>query len=141
MIENDSVAVIAMCYAVSLLALLEESFDQSSTFQCLVLPLWLFPLKLNIIHQQELLHASANKTMNSSCRDVWTEYDEMNRESFRKIEENKVYTSKTILDLLRFVAPKTMQRAETHFSHGIADNLDDPTYDHYKYWSNPLETK
>lgn len=134
-------AVIAICFVVTLLALLKEIFYQLSTFQCLVLPLWLFTLKLNIIHQQELLHGSATETVNSSCRGVWTEYDEMDRESFRKIAENKVYTSKTILDLLRFVAPKTMQRAETHFSHGIADNLDDPKYEHYKYWSNPLETK
>ncbi|XP_065866789.1 putative phospholipid:diacylglycerol acyltransferase 2 isoform X2 [Euphorbia lathyris] len=33
------------------------------------------------------------------------------------------------------------KRAEAHFSHGIADNLDDPKYKHYKYWSNPLETR
>ncbi|KAL9416370.1 hypothetical protein AB3S75_039545 [Citrus x aurantiifolia] len=97
--------------------------------------------QIPILNSKELLHGSATETVNSSCRGVWTEYDEMDRESFRKIAENKVYTSKTILDLLRFVAPKTMQRAETHFSHGIADNLDDPKYEHYKYWSNPLETK
>ncbi|TKY67127.1 putative phospholipid:diacylglycerol acyltransferase 2 [Spatholobus suberectus] len=34
-----------------------------------------------------------------------------------------------------------MKRGEAHFSHGIAENLDDPKYAHYKYWSNPLETK
>jgi hypothetical protein len=34
-----------------------------------------------------------------------------------------------------------MQRGNVHFSYGIADNLDDPKYQHYKYWSNPLETK
>jgi hypothetical protein len=34
-----------------------------------------------------------------------------------------------------------MQRGSVHFSYGIADNLDDPKYQHYKYWSNPLETK
>lgn len=79
--------------------------------------------------------------MNSSCGEVWTEYDEMSRESIRKVAENKVYTTKTLFDLLRFVAPKMMRRAEAHFSHGIADNIDDPKYAHYKYWSNPLETK
>jgi len=34
-----------------------------------------------------------------------------------------------------------MQRGSAHFSYGIADDLDDPKYQHYKYWSNPLETK
>ncbi|KAJ8563492.1 hypothetical protein K7X08_031944 [Anisodus acutangulus] len=38
---------------------------------------------------------------------------------------------------LSFIDPK---RAEAHFSHGIAENLEDPKYSHYKYWSNPLET-
>ena len=72
---------------------------------------------------------------------AWTEYDEMSRESIQKVAANKAYTTRTLLDLLRFVAPKMMRRAETHFSHGIADNLDDPKYSHYKYWSNPLEMK
>lgn len=70
-----------------------------------------------------------------------TEYDEISRESIKRIAESKAYTAQNAFDLLRFVAPKLMQRAEAHFSHGIADNLDDPKYDHYKYWSNPLETK
>ena len=65
----------------------------------------------------------------------------MSRDSIRKIAENKAYTARTFLDLLRFAAPKMMQRAEAQFSHGIADDLDDPKYAHYKYWSNPLETK
>ncbi|KAJ4724968.1 Phospholipid:diacylglycerol acyltransferase 1 [Melia azedarach] len=90
---------------------------------------------------KEFSRTSTPDNMKSSCREVWTEYDEMSRESIRKVAEKKVYTARTLLDLLRFVAPKTMRRAETHFSHGIADNLDDPKYDHYKYWSNPLETK
>ncbi|GLU19259.1 hypothetical protein SLE2022_355200 [Rubroshorea leprosula] len=34
-----------------------------------------------------------------------------------------------------------MKRAEAHFSHRIAEYLDDPKYNHYKYWSNPLEMK
>ncbi|KAJ0084711.1 hypothetical protein Patl1_30520 [Pistacia atlantica] len=90
---------------------------------------------------EEILRSSITKNVNSSCGEVWTEYDEMSRESIRKVAEKKVYTARTLLDLLRFVAPKMMQRAEAHFSHGIADNLDDPKYAHYKYWSNPLETK
>ncbi|KAL7154000.1 hypothetical protein ABFS83_04G206000 [Erythranthe nasuta] len=77
----------------------------------------------------------------ASCGKVWTEYDEVSDESIRRISEEKAYTTKTLLDLLRSIAPKMMKRAEAHFSHGIADNLDDPKYDHYKYWSNPLETK
>uniref|UniRef100_M1AAG9 Phosphatidylcholine-sterol acyltransferase n=2 Tax=Solanum TaxID=4107 RepID=M1AAG9_SOLTU len=69
-----------------------------------------------------------------------TEYDGMSQESIKRVTENKAYTARTLIDLLRFVAPKTMQRAESHFSHGLADNLEDPKYSHYKYWSNPLET-
>ncbi|WCJ41687.1 phospholipid:diacylglycerol acyltransferase [Euphorbia peplus] len=83
-------------------------------------------------------HAHKNS---GSCPEVCTEYDEINRESARKFVENKAFTAATSFDLLRSVAPKMMQRAEAHFSHGIADNLDDPKYEHYKYWSNPLETR
>ncbi|CAH9072767.1 unnamed protein product [Cuscuta europaea] len=85
------------------------------------------------VHQSVL-----NKT---SCGGVWTEYNHISKESIHKVVENKAYTAKTAIDLLRFVAPKMMKRAESHFSHGLANNLDDPKYDHYKYWSNPLETK
>lgn len=94
-----------------------------------------------IFSHQEFLHSSTFKNVNSSCGEVWTEYDEISKESIRTVAEKKVYTAKSLLDLLRFVAPKMMQRAETHFSHGIAENLDDPKYAHFKYWSNPLETK
>ncbi|KAL5716775.1 phospholipid:diacylglycerol acyltransferase [Ranunculus cassubicifolius] len=82
----------------------------------------------------------AHNKPSSSCGEVWTEYDEMNRESIRKVAEKKAYTAKSFLDLLRFVAPKLMQRTEAHVSYGIAENLDDPKYSQYKYWSNPLET-
>ncbi|CAI9105518.1 OLC1v1004450C1 [Oldenlandia corymbosa var. corymbosa] len=82
-----------------------------------------------------------HNTANISCGKVWTEYDEMSPESISKVVEKKAYTATTLADLLRLVAPKMMQRAEAHFSHGIAENLDDPKYNHYKYWSNPLETK
>nr|GMD67261.1 putative phospholipid:diacylglycerol acyltransferase 2 [Ipomoea batatas] len=78
---------------------------------------------------------------NNRCGGVWTEYNQMSKESVQKVAENKAYTAKTAIDLLRFVAPNMMKRAESHFSHGIADDLDDPKYKHYKYWSNPLETK
>ncbi|RVX20156.1 putative phospholipid:diacylglycerol acyltransferase 2 [Vitis vinifera] len=90
---------------------------------------------------KDFLRTSNPTKFNSLCSEVWTEYDEMSRDGIRKIAENKAYTARTFLDLLRFVAPKMMQRAEAQFSHGIADNLDDPKYAHYKYWSNPLETK
>lgn len=71
---------------------------------------------------------------------MWTEYDEISRESIKKVAEEKAYTATTVFDLLHSVAPKMMKRAEAHFSHGIAENLDDK-YTHHKYWSNPLETK
>lgn len=61
--------------------------------------------------------------------------------ALKAVKDFKVYTVDSILDLLNFVAPKLMARGDVHFSHGIADNLDDPKYGHYKYWSNPLETK
>lgn len=69
---------------------------------------------------------------NSSCGEVWTEYDEMNRESIEAVAENKVYTAATVVDLLHYVAPKLMRRAGVHFSHGIANNIDDPKYSHSK---------
>ncbi|KAK9280828.1 hypothetical protein L1049_003717 [Liquidambar formosana] len=78
---------------------------------------------------------------NTTCRDVWTEYHDMGIEGIRAVAEYKVYTAGSILDLLYFVAPKMMARGSAHFSYGIADDLDDPKYKHYKYWSNPLETK
>uniref|UniRef100_A0A7N0VA29 phospholipid:diacylglycerol acyltransferase n=1 Tax=Kalanchoe fedtschenkoi TaxID=63787 RepID=A0A7N0VA29_KALFE len=84
---------------------------------------------------------NSSSTSRRACGEIWTEYDEMSWDSIREIADNKAYTANTILDLLRFVAPKMMQRAESHFSHGVADDLDDPRYSHYKYWSNPLETK
>ncbi|KAL2507014.1 putative phospholipid:diacylglycerol acyltransferase 2 [Forsythia ovata] len=91
--------------------------------------------------KQEFMRNHSTSNSNAACRGVWTEYDEMSRENIRRIAENKAYTMKSLLDLLRVIAPKMMKRAEAHFSHGIAENLDDPKYNHYKYWSNPLETK
>ncbi|XP_039123936.1 phospholipid:diacylglycerol acyltransferase 1 isoform X2 [Dioscorea cayenensis subsp. rotundata] len=78
---------------------------------------------------------------NNSCHDVWTEYHEMGREGIQAVADYKSYTTSDVLDLLHFVAPKMMKRGGAHFSYGIADDLDDPKYKHYKYWSNPLETK
>lgn len=78
---------------------------------------------------------------NTTCRDLWTEYHDMGISGIRAVADHKVYTAGSIIDLLYFVAPKMMTRGSAHFSYGIADNLDDPKYSHYKYWSNPLETK
>ncbi|MCD7465810.1 Phospholipid:diacylglycerol acyltransferase 1 [Datura stramonium] len=78
---------------------------------------------------------------NSTCRDVWTEYHDMGLEGVKAVADYKVYTAASVLDLLHFVAPKLMKRGSAHFSYGIADDLDDKKYEHYKYWSNPLETK
>jgi phospholipid:diacylglycerol acyltransferase len=76
-----------------------------------------------------------------SCRDFWTEYQELGWGGIKAVADYKVYTAGSIADILHFVAPRMMQRGSAHFSYGIADNLDDPKYEHYKYWSNPLETK
>ncbi|KAK4756906.1 hypothetical protein SAY87_007033 [Trapa incisa] len=82
-------------------------------------------------------HSLLNKT---NC-DVWTEYHDFGIGGVKAIMDYKVYTAGSILDLLHFVAPKMMTRGSAHFSYGIANNLDDPKYQHYQYWSNPLETK
>ncbi|CAL0333999.1 unnamed protein product [Lupinus luteus] len=93
------------------------------------------------LDSEGILWKSNSDTFNLSREDVWTEYDEMISENIRKVGKEKVYTERTVFGLLNFVAPKMMKRAEAHFSHGIAENLDDPKYAHYKYWSNPLETR
>ncbi|KAA8544179.1 hypothetical protein F0562_022185 [Nyssa sinensis] len=97
--------------------------------------------QLPTLGSEEFKRTRSSSNFDTSCGEVWTEYDEMSRESIRKVAENKAYTARSLIDLLRFVAPKMMQRTEAHFSHGIAENLGDPKYTHYKYWSNPLETK
>ncbi|KAF5816923.1 putative transferase [Helianthus annuus] len=78
---------------------------------------------------------------NSTCREVWTEYHEMGSGGIKAIAEYKTYTANDVVDMLQFVAPKMMERGNTHYSHGLADNLDDPKYAHYRHWSNALETK
>ncbi|KAH0716356.1 hypothetical protein KY284_009261 [Solanum tuberosum] len=97
--------------------------------------------QLSIIDSKELMRGSSSRNSNTSCGEVSSEYDEMSRNNIKKVAESDAYTASSLLDLLRFVAPKMMKRAEAHFSHGIAEDLDDPKYTHYKYWSNPLETK
>ncbi|KAK6936146.1 Lecithin:cholesterol/phospholipid:diacylglycerol acyltransferase [Dillenia turbinata] len=90
---------------------------------------------------KKLQRSSILKNASSTCGEIWSEYDEMSRESIKEVADNKAYTARTLLDLLSSVAPKMMRRVEAQFSHGLADNLDDPKYSHFKYWSNPLETK
>ncbi|KAI3906468.1 hypothetical protein MKX01_029083 [Papaver californicum] len=63
---------------------------------------------------------------NSTCDDVWTEYHDMGFAGIKSVADYKVYTAASVVDLLRFVAPKMMKRGDAHFSHGIAENLDDP---------------
>ncbi|CAL5443774.1 unnamed protein product [Camellia sinensis] len=82
-----------------------------------------------------------NNVANTTCRDVWTEYHDMGFGGIKAVADYKVYTAGDIVDLLHFVAPKMLARGSTHFSYGLAEDLDDPKYQHYKYWSNPLETK
>ncbi|KAL7140357.1 hypothetical protein ABFS83_09G115400 [Erythranthe nasuta] len=82
-----------------------------------------------------------NNIVNNTCRDVWTEYHDIGISGIKAVAEYKAYTAGDILDMLQYVAPKMMERGSAHFSYGIADNLDDPKYEHYKYWSNPLETR
>ncbi|TXG66063.1 hypothetical protein EZV62_007338 [Acer yangbiense] len=51
---------------------------------------------------------------------------EMGIGGMKAVADYKIYyTTRSILDLLHFVAPKLMARGGAHFSHGIAENLDD----------------
>ncbi|KAL3632950.1 Phospholipid:diacylglycerol acyltransferase 1 [Castilleja foliolosa] len=94
------------------------------------------------IHRIDFRDAvKGNNIANNTCRDVWTEYHDMGISGITAVAEYKVYTGGDLLDMLNYVAPKLMQRGSAHFSYGIADDLDDPKYEHYKYWSNPLETR
>ncbi|KAL0908371.1 hypothetical protein M5K25_022862 [Dendrobium thyrsiflorum] len=97
--------------------------------------------KIERIEFRDAVKGSNLGHTNASCNDVWTEYHEFGVGGAKAVADYKVYTAGSMLDLLHFVAPKMMQRGSAHFSYGIADNLDDPKYSHYKYWSNPLETK
>ncbi|KZV42615.1 phospholipid:diacylglycerol acyltransferase 2 [Dorcoceras hygrometricum] len=84
---------------------------------------------------------TVTKSYPPSSEKVWTDYDEVSGDSIYRIFRNSTFTAKTLLDLLRSIAPIMMKRAEAQFSHGMANNLDDHKYKNYKYWSNPLETK
>ncbi|XP_023744465.1 phospholipid:diacylglycerol acyltransferase 1 [Lactuca sativa] len=79
--------------------------------------------------------------VNRSCGDVWNEYHEMGFGGIKAVADYKVFTVESVLELLQFVAPRMMKRGSAHYSYGIADNLEDKEYQHYKYWSNPLESR
>ncbi|CAA6664245.1 unnamed protein product [Spirodela intermedia] len=97
------------------------------------------PSTIERIEFRDAIKGNNFAAANASC-DVWNEYHEMGWGGIKAVADYKVYTASSILDLLHFVAPKMMQRGGTHFSYGIADDLSDPKYQHYKHWSNPLET-
>ncbi|PQQ08886.1 phospholipid:diacylglycerol acyltransferase 1 [Prunus yedoensis var. nudiflora] len=78
-----------------------------------------------------------NNLANATHCDVWTEYHEMGVGGVKAVADYKVYTTESVLDLFRFVAPKLMTRGDAHFSYGIANNLDDPEYEHYKLPNAP----
>ncbi|KAK1396963.1 PDAT [Heracleum sosnowskyi] len=93
------------------------------------------------IQRMEFRDALKGNNLANTCRDVWTEYCDMGIGGVKAVADYKVYTADSILDMLHYVAPKMMKRGGSHFSYGIADNLDNIEYENYKYWSNPLETK
>ncbi|XP_024960119.1 phospholipid:diacylglycerol acyltransferase 1-like [Cynara cardunculus var. scolymus] len=78
---------------------------------------------------------------NTTCRDVWNEYHDMGIGGVKAVVDYKVFSVDSVLDLLEYVAPRMMKRGSAHYSYGIAENLDDEKYEHYRYWSNPLESK
>jgi len=92
-------------------------------------------------HQQEISRGGNSATFNLSRKAVWTDNDDISRKSIPEVTKNRAYIARTAFDLPNFVAPTMMKRGEAHFSYGIAENLEDPKYAHYKYWSNSLETK
>ncbi|KAK4741899.1 hypothetical protein SAY87_025487 [Trapa incisa] len=98
---------------------------------------------LAILNAKELSYGAALGKLNPSRQEAWTEHDEISRESTTVVVgNNKAYNSRTIFDLLRVLAPEMMKRGEAHFSHGIADNLDDPKYySSYKYWKRGINAR
>eukprot|EP00246_Nothoceros_aenigmaticus_P012763 TRINITY_DN4098_c0_g1_i3.p1 TRINITY_DN4098_c0_g1~~TRINITY_DN4098_c0_g1_i3.p1 ORF type:complete len:474 (-),score=70.18 TRINITY_DN4098_c0_g1_i3:742-2163(-) len=96
----------------------------------------------NLEDLKELLTQSELPTVktNVSCGEVWTEYHDVSWDVIQEAEKHGIYTAHTVLDLLRLVAPKMMQRADAAWSYGVAEHPSDPKYQHFKYWSNPLET-
>lgn len=77
---------------------------------------------------------------NASCGDVWTEYQEMSWKDVQEVAAGSVYTTEDLVNLLRKVAPKLMVRGDDNWGYGLADDLSDPKYQHFRHWSNPLET-
>ncbi|XP_068467310.1 putative phospholipid:diacylglycerol acyltransferase 2 [Phaseolus vulgaris] len=92
-------------------------------------------------YDQEISRGGNSATFNLSRKAVWTDNDDISRKSIPEVTKNRAYIARTAFDLPNFVAPTMMKRGEAHFSYGIAENLEDPKYAHYKYWSNSLETK
>jgi phospholipid:diacylglycerol acyltransferase len=84
--------------------------------------------------------ANGELRSNGSCGDVWTEYHELHWDDVEDIASRDIYCAEDLVGLLRRVAPKLMIRGEENWGFGLADNLDDPKYKHFRHWSNPLET-
>nr|GEW58534.1 phospholipid:diacylglycerol acyltransferase 1-like [Tanacetum cinerariifolium] len=82
-------------------------------------------------NQKNIGAVKGNNVGNNTCRDVWTEYHDMGFGGIKAVAEYKAYTAGEIVELLEFVAPKMMERGSAHFSYGVAEDLDDPKYEHY----------
>jgi phospholipid:diacylglycerol acyltransferase len=78
--------------------------------------------------------------LNASCGDVWTEYQELSWDDVEDVANHDVYCADDLVGLMERVAPKLMVHGEENWGFGLADNLDDPKYQHFRHWSNPLET-
>ncbi|CAK9203653.1 unnamed protein product [Sphagnum jensenii] len=78
--------------------------------------------------------------LNASCGDVWTEYHELSWDDMEDVANHDVYCADDLVGLMERVAPKLMVRGEENWGFGLADDLDDPKYQHFRHWSNPLET-
>nr|GEW68501.1 phospholipid:diacylglycerol acyltransferase 1-like [Tanacetum cinerariifolium] len=88
-------------------------------------------------NQKNIGAVKGNNVGNNTCRDVWTEYHDMGFGGIKAVAEYKAYTAGEIVELLEFVAPKMMERGSAHFSYGVAEDLDDPKYEHYKLPNAP----
>lgn len=90
---------------------------------------------------QKLLIGSTFLQMKSSQEEMKAVSSEIDGTIRTTSVKNNAYVCSTNHDLLCFVAPMMVERAHAHISHGMADDLDEAKYSHYKYWSNPLEMR
>eukprot|EP01117_Protostelium_nocturnum_P013287 TRINITY_DN4943_c0_g1_i1.p1 TRINITY_DN4943_c0_g1~~TRINITY_DN4943_c0_g1_i1.p1 ORF type:complete len:723 (-),score=239.02 TRINITY_DN4943_c0_g1_i1:50-2176(-) len=76
----------------------------------------------------------------SDCPNENTPLDKMLNDTLKKKISEHNYPLEEALDLLREVMPIYMEKIDSLYSFGLSRNLSDPSYDHPRYWANPLES-